>query len=110
VIKTLQDYDNFVISTGGGMVLREENVKMLKDLGPLVLLWAEPDIVFERVKDETHRPLIEEEEKKKRIEQILGSRKEIYHKAADLKVDTSQHSIEESVKRIINYVQSKTES
>lgn len=110
VIKTLQDYDNFIISTGGGMVLREENVKMLKEIGPLVLLWAEPNVVFERVKNETHRPLIEDEDKKKKIEQILESRREIYHKISDLIVDTSQYSVEESVKRIINYVQTKTKS
>src|SRR3990167_4969688 len=54
VLKTLQDYDNFVISAGGGIILREENVKSLKNIGPLILLWAEPEVIHERIKGEKH--------------------------------------------------------
>ena len=103
---TLQDYDNFVISTGGGIILRDENVKMLKQLGPLVLLWSDPDTIYERVKQESHRPLIEAD-KKKNISEILRQRTPIYNKAADFTVDTSFLSIDNAVEEILKYVKNK---
>src|SRR3989338_7713935 len=74
VIKTLRDYDNFVISTGGGMVLRPENVKMLKEIGLLVLLWAEPEVIYQRVKSETRRPLLKGADSFAEQNKILGPR------------------------------------
>ncbi len=104
VIKTLENYDNFVISTGGGMVLREENVKMLKEIGPLVLLWADPEVVYQRVKRETHRPLLNVQDPRAEIKKILDYRTPIYNRVADLKVDTSKLDVEECVKEIVKFV------
>ena len=107
VIKNLEDYDDFVISTGGGMVLRPENVKMLKGIGPLVLLWADPDSVYQRVKSETHRPLLNVPDPVAEIKKILDYRTPIYNKVADLKVDTSKLNVEEAVSKIIQWLKSK---
>jgi len=107
VIKTLQDYDNFVIATGGGMVLREENVKMLKEIGPLILLWAEPKTVYERVKKQTHRPLLNVAEPMAEIKKILDFRQPIYYQAADHIVNTSKLTIDEGVREIEEWLKSK---
>lgn len=107
VIKTLQDYDDFVLATGGGMVLREENVKMLKEIGPLVLLWAEPKTVFERVRHETHRPLLNVAEPMAEIKKILDLRKPIYYHAADHIVNTTKLTIDEGVREIEEWLKSK---
>ena len=107
IIKTLQDYDNFVISTGGGMVLREENVRMLKGVGPLVLLWADVDAVYERIKNEPHRPLLSVPDPKAEIKKILTSRTQIYNSVADFKVDTSKLSINKVGDKIIKWLKSK---
>jgi shikimate kinase len=110
VIKTLQDYDNFVISTGGGMVLREENVKMLKEIGPLVLLWADPEVVYQRVKRHAHRPLLNVPDPKAEIKKILDYREPIYRKVADLVIDTSKMTVEEEVKKIEEYIHAQNKS
>lgn len=107
-IKTLQDYDNFVISTGGGMVLRQENVKLLKEIGPLVLLWAEPDTVYQRVKRETHRPLLKVADPRAEIEKILARRKPIYERVADHQVDTSKMTVEQAIEEIRQWLRSKS--
>lgn len=107
VIKTLADYDNFVISTGGGMVLREENVKMLKEIGPLVLLWADPEVVYQRVKRETHRPLLNVPDPRREIKKILDYRTPIYNRVADFKLDTSKLNVEEAVKEIRAWLESR---
>lgn len=108
VIKTLIEYDAFVVSTGGGIVLREENVKMLKEIGPLILLSARPEIIYERVKSVKDRPLLEQGEKLTQIKELLLKREPIYNKAADYTVDTSDAPVETVVEEIIKYVQSKS--
>lgn len=104
VAKTLEDYDDFVVSTGGGMVLREENVKMLKELGPLILLTSSLEVIYQRLKDSSHRPLIEEGDKLENIKNILEKRNPIYGKAADFKVDTSTITPEQAVEEIIKWL------
>ncbi|OGC39653.1 hypothetical protein A2526_06255, partial [candidate division WOR-1 bacterium RIFOXYD2_FULL_36_8] len=103
VIRTLQDYDRFVIATGGGMVLRPENVQMLKQIGPLILLYTKPEVIFERVKFVKNRPLIEEGDKQERIREILKKREPLYEKVADYKIDTSNLTIDKVVKKVIEY-------
>jgi shikimate kinase len=107
VLETLQDYDNFVLSTGGGMVLREENVSLLKAMGPLILLWAPPEVVWERVKNETHRPLLNVPDPQAEIKKILEFRTPIYEKVADFKVDTSNKSEERVAQEILTWLKSK---
>ncbi len=107
VLKTLLDYDNFVLSTGGGMVLRQENVKMLKALGPLVLLTAKPEVVYERVKNLKTRPLLDVPDPKARIEEILKFRNPIYNSVADFTVDTGDLNVNELVEKIVKFVKEK---
>jgi shikimate kinase len=104
IIKTIQEYDNFVISTGGGMVLLKENVKMLKEVGPLILLWADPESIYERIKNNTHRPLLNVENPLDAIKAILDKREPIYKKVADKIIDTSEIKIDEVVERIREYI------
>lgn len=107
VLKTLQDYDNFVLSTGGGIVLREENVPLLKAMGPLILLWAEPEKIHERVKNETHRPLLQVSDPLAEIKKRLEERAPVYNRVCDFKVDTSGISPEQAVKEIREWLESK---
>ncbi len=48
----------FVISTGGGMPAFNGNMKILKNIGTVVYLKADPHIIYERIKSETHRPVL----------------------------------------------------
>jgi len=104
VLSSLAKMKDHVISTGGGMVLRPANVKKLKELGPLVLLWADPEVVYNRVKDTGARPLLNVKDPKNRIKEILDFRAPIYRNVADLEVDTSALSPEEACNRIIAFV------
>jgi len=107
VLKTLQDYDNYVLSTGGGIILREENVGLLRSMGPVIWLWAEPEVVYERIKNETHRPLLEVADPKAEIKKILDFRMPIYARVADLKVDTAKLNPEGVAQEIMRWLKSR---
>ena len=102
LIGKLSGSKKLVISTGGGMILRPANIKKLKELGPLVLLWADKDTVHKRLKGVNDRPLLKADDQKKRISEILDFRTPIYKGAADIEVDTSKLTPEESSRKILS--------
>lgn len=95
--------EGFVISTGGGMVLREENRELLKQLGTVFYLKAMPETVYERVKGDTKRPLLQCENPLNRIREMLSQREAAYEASANYIVmvdDKKQQEIAEKIKEI----------
>ena len=98
--------DDLVIATGGGLVLREKNVAMLKETGKLVYLRTTADTLVQRLERDTERPLLHggEETLRARIERILGERAKIYEKSADFTVDTDGKSAQEIADEILRII------
>lgn len=96
----LKEKDNLVISCGGGVVLKEENVDIMKECGRIVLLKADPETIYERVKDSTHRPLLNGNMSLHYIEELMEEREEAYEEAADIKVTTDNRSVDSIVDSI----------
>lgn len=101
----LADIKKCVISTGGGMILRPDNVKKLKNMGPLVLLWSDPEVIYERIKSTGKRPLLNVEDPRANIKEILDFRAPIYKNICDLEVDTTRLSPDEACNRIIRFLE-----
>jgi shikimate kinase len=78
-----------IIGTGGGIVQREENADLLKRLGTVVWLEAREETLFERASRNGNRPLLQTEDPRKVLSEILGARAPLYAKIADIRVDTS---------------------
>ena len=70
--------ENCVIATGGGMVLNQNAMKALKKGGLVVYLYCDADFLFERLKNDSSRPLLLGEDKKQKIEEMLKVRGELY--------------------------------
>ncbi len=104
VVKKVTQKKAQVISTGGGLILDQENVSNLTDNGVIICLWASPEVIRERTRRETHRPLLEGVSREKRIKELLDYRKPFYEKSADYIVDTSHLSVEEAVEKILKYL------
>lgn len=100
IAKEVADISFATISTGGGIVINEENIKNLKKNGIIVCLEAKPEVIFDRVKKETHRPLLKVENPGQRIKELLEKRKLFYQKA-DFHIDTSNLSVSQVVNKII---------
>lgn len=93
LLKELQLKEHIVISCGGGVILREENVDMLKQQGKVVLLTASPEEILKRVQDNEERPLLKGKKSKEWICQMLEERSDKYEMAADVTVNTDKKTV-----------------
>ncbi len=90
---------NTIYSVGGGTPVREENRELLKKLGTVVYFRAKPETIYDRVKDDTTRPLLQCEEPIERIKDLLEARKEAYESCADIIIDVDDLTMNEVVNR-----------
>ena len=97
-----EHWRDMVISLGGGLPLREENRKLLAKAGKVVYLKASPETVYERVKGDTSRPLLQTEDPMGRIKELLSEREEKYDAAAALVVETDGKTPLEVAEEIID--------
>ena len=89
----MQDQKNTIISCGGGVALRERNVKEMKKNGKVVLLTATPETIYHRVKDSNDRPLLRGRMNVPSIARLMEQRREKYEAAADIVVNTDNKTV-----------------
>lgn len=102
LLKELQSRSNCIISCGGGVALREENVAEMKKNGRVVLLTASPETVYERVKDSGDRPLLDGNNNVDFIAELMEKRREKYEAAADVVIQTDNKTILQICEELIN--------
>ena len=106
-IARLSKMDNKIISAGGGVILRKDNVKNLKDNGFLVLLEATPEIIHNRIaqdeKTTQQRPSLTDKTPLNEIKH-LAQRENSYKNASDYTINTSYVSCEDIVNEIITVI------
>ncbi len=100
-ILALQEKGNTIVSCGGGVVLREANTGYMKQNGCVVLLTAEPETIYERVKDSTERPLLNNNMNVEYIRGMMEKRRERYLAAADLVIVTDGKDVDRICDEII---------
>lgn len=97
----LKATDRQIISTGGGLPMKEENHALLKQLGRVYYLKVNGETVYERLKDDTTRPLLQGDNPREKIEQLLAKRASVYEACADEIVEVSDKDFEEIILEII---------
>jgi shikimate kinase len=93
--------EHTIIVTGGGIVLRKENVAILKSQAVIVWLDGAEETLFARASRVPNRPLLQTKNPRKAFTQILGARRQLYAKIADIRVDTSVLTYEEVAMAIL---------
>ncbi len=83
-----------VVATGGGLPLREENGRLLMELGTTYYLKASADTIYERVKGCTDRPLLQCDDPYRRICELLDERNPIYEKHCHIVLDVDGKTID----------------
>jgi len=89
VIKKVSSQKNQIISIGGGAFTKSENIKSLKGNSLTFYLKAPASELFNRIKDETHRPLLSNDFSQLTVESLLNKRQK-YYMQADFIIDTNQ--------------------
>lgn len=95
--------ENVIIDCGGGVILDADNFSNLKKTGITIYLCTSPDEIYTRVKNSTHRPLLNVDDPKAKIKEILDARRSLYEQA-DLIIDTDGKSIQEVCNSIITNI------
>ena len=90
VVEQLSTESAAVVVTGGGIVLRAGNVDLLRRVGTLVHLEADEETLFRRVSRRATRPLLQTENPRGTLAELLRKRLPLYRQAADFQVDTSK--------------------
>jgi shikimate kinase len=91
-----------IVVTGGGIVLRPQNVDLLKDVGTVVWLAADEATLFERAARRDHRPLLQNNNPRAIFSKLFREREPLYAAAADIRIDTSLLTHDEVAKAILN--------
>lgn len=71
-----------VLSTGGGLPIRRENRRLLKELGQVIWLKVSADTVLDRLKGDATRPLLQGRNVRERVDALLSQRNALYEEAA----------------------------
>ena len=103
VVRRCVRLDEVVVSTGGGTVAREENRRLLRQRGPVVVLTATPETIYRRTR-RNRRPLLELGDPEERIRVLMQAREDAYRDVATFTVSTearqSQDVVDEIVERL----------
>ncbi|MGB4661680.1 MAG: shikimate kinase [Mobilitalea sp.] len=97
----LPTIDQTVLSTGGGLPLREQNARLIKEMGYVVYLRVSKESVMERLKGDTTRPLLKGDELERKVDHLLSTREPIYERAAHRIIATDDKSVEAIVHLIM---------
>lgn len=93
--------EHMVISTGGGMPLRAENRQLLSHLGKVVFLKASPRTIYDRIRGDTTRPLLQCANPMGRIEEMIAARTPLYEEGAAIVVDVNALRQSEATQEIL---------
>lgn len=101
IVEELTRRNKTVIATGGGLPANEANLASLKSHSLVVCLWSSPEKIWQRVKGQTHRPLLNNPDPLGRIKELLETRAP-YYRQADVLVNTEFRSLQEVTQQVIH--------
>jgi shikimate kinase len=102
VIDDVTRVDNIVFATGGGAVIRPENRTHLGGRGYVIYLYTSVDQQLARTAKGRERPLLENGDRRKTLEELLAHRDPLYREIADLVVDTDGRKVNSVANEIIS--------
>lgn len=105
MIDELTSMDNIILATGGGAILKEENRQHLGSRGVVIYLKTSVSQQLGRTRHDRNRPLLQTDNPKKILTDLMQTRGPLYEGLADITIDTDhRHS-----NKIIREIQKKLE-
>ena len=100
VVVQLEDSSGRVISTGGGLPTNQANIDSLKSHALIVCLCVSPERIWERVKNQSHRPLLQTPNPKAKIQELMAARAPFYRQA-DVLLNTDNRSMRQVIQQVV---------
>ncbi len=107
VVGRLSVQEQTVIATGGGLICDPANLASLKKHALVICLWGSVESIYKRVAHQSHRPLLQVENPKERIAQLLAERAPFYRQA-DVILSTEFRSAREVATHVVHHFRSVT--
>jgi shikimate kinase len=104
VIKKIYGNSSCVFACGGGVVLKEENMKIIKENSTVIFLKVGPDEACSRLAGSCDRPLLKTGNVKSKIISLISEREDLYKRYADIIIDTDKISAEFVSLEILSYI------
>ena len=101
LLQKLKNVENSVIATGGGIVLREQNQRLLQEIGKRVYLNVPQEELQQRLKNDRNRPLLKKKDSETVVQKMMKERVLLYEQAEYI-VDAGQQSPQKIASEIIN--------
>ncbi len=108
MIDELSQKEDIVLATGGGVILAAANRQHLKNRGTVIYLHAPLKKLFYRTSRDTKRPLLQTDDPREKLRQIVAERDPLYRETADLIVETENRTVHQVVSYIIRQVKNPT--
>ena len=100
-LESLRGLRQHILATGGGIVTVPGNIPLLRSLGFVVLLKADPEEIYRRVSRNSERPLLQVEDPRKRVLDLMAVRQPLYESAAHFQVDSTRLRHEDVTAKIV---------
>ncbi len=105
IIAELTQFNNIVLSTGGGVILDADNRKHLQNRGYVIYLHASVDDLLERTAHSQNRPLLQTPNPREKLETLLSQRHPLYTEVANITIETGQKSIPEVIQIVLTHLE-----
>ena len=92
---------NCVFACGGGVIIRPENMEIIKNNSAVIFLHVSPDVAFERLKSAQNRPLLKAPNRLNIITELMIKRDSLYRNSSDFTVETDFKNPEEAADEIL---------
>jgi shikimate kinase len=109
-LKEISNNNKAIVSLGGGTIVSDDNIKILKSSGKLIYLKMSEEAAYERLKYKRDRPALKnetgefsEKDLLKRINELMVTRSS-YYEQADFTIDTDKSSVGKTVDKIVNII------
>ncbi len=108
IVAELETLSETVISTGAGLAANDANLASLRSHALVACLWAGPDTIWQRVRHQTHRPLLHGPDALEKIRELLKER-ESHYRQADVLINTEMRSVKDVAQQLMYHFQQARE-
>lgn len=102
LLATVLQSDDIVLSTGGGVILQQENRRLLRSLSCVVYLNANPDFLVSRLSSSSHRPHFYAQDPSVRIKTLWTERSALYLQTAHFAIAVDNKSPQNIAEEVID--------